>query len=93
MDPKHNDWWWCKRQEKGTGTQRDTEEKATEDRGQPQDQGALQHVEVPRLRVECQLQLPAYATATARRDLSHVCDLHHGSEQHWIFNPQSGTRD
>ena len=32
------------------------------------------HVEVPRLRVELDLQLPAYTTATAMPDLSHVCD-------------------
>ena len=33
--------------------------------------------EVPRLRVEWELQLPAYATATAVPDLSHICDLRH----------------
>ena len=51
------------------------------------------HVEVPRLGVELELQLLAYATATAVRDLSHVCDLHHSSWQHWILNPLSGARD
>ena len=35
------------------------------------------HLEVPRLEVECELQQPAYATATATVDLSHFCDLHH----------------
>ena len=37
----------------------------------------VQHKEVPRLGVESDLQLPAYTTATAMRDLSHICDLHH----------------
>ena len=41
-----------------------------------------QHMEVPRLGVELELQLPAYTTATATRDLSHVCELHHSSQQH-----------
>ena len=50
------------------------------------------HMEVLRLRVELELQLSAYATAMATLDLSHVCDLHHSSWQHWIFNPQSEAR-
>ena len=37
------------------------------------------HMEVPRPGVELELQLPAYTTATAVPDLSHVCDLHHSS--------------
>ena len=36
----------------------------------------LQHMEVPRLRVESELQLLVYATATAPPDPSRVCDLH-----------------
>ena len=36
-----------------------------------------QHMEVPRLGVELELQLLAYAAATATRDPSCVCDLHH----------------
>ena len=36
-----------------------------------------QHMEVPRLGVQSELQLPAYAPATATSDLSRVCDLHH----------------
>ena len=36
-----------------------------------------QHMEVPRLGVELELQPPAYATAIATRDPSHVCDLHY----------------
>ena len=35
----------------------------------------LRHMEVPRLGVESELQLPAYTTATAAQDPSRVCDL------------------
>ena len=35
----------------------------------------LRHMEVPRLGVKLELQLPPYATATATGDLSGVCDL------------------
>ena len=46
------------------------------------------HLEVPRVGVELELQLPVYATATAAYDLSLICDLHHNSQQgqiliHW----------
>ena len=51
------------------------------------------HMEVPRLGVESELLLLAYATATAMWDLSRVCDLHDNSWQHWIHNPLSKTRD
>ena len=37
----------------------------------------LRHMEVPRLEVQLELQLPAYTTATATQDPSHVCNLHH----------------
>ena len=52
-------------------------------------------MEVPRLGVNSELQLPAYATATATamQDLSLVWDLHHSSGQHQIFNPLSEVRD
>jgi len=50
-------------------------------------------MEVPRLEVESELQLLAYATATATPDPSHVCDLYHSSQQHRILNPLSETRD
>ena len=53
----------------------------------------LWHVEVPGLRVEAELQLLAYATATATPDPSCVFDLHHGSWQCWILNPLSEARD
>ena len=52
-----------------------------------------QHMEVPRLGVELELQLPAYTTVTATKDLSHVYGPHHGSRQHWILNPLSEARD
>ena len=51
-----------------------------------------QHVKVPRLGAKSELQLPAYATATAIRDLSHVCDLHHSPRKCWMLNPLSGAR-
>ena len=50
-------------------------------------------MEVPRLGVESELQLPAHTTATATRDLSRVCDLHHSSRQHQILNPLIEVRD
>ena len=43
----------------------------------------------PRLDVEWELQLLAYATTTATQDLSHFCKLHYSSRQCWIFNPLS----
>ena len=48
----------------------------------------LQHMEVPRLGVKLELQLPAYTTATAAGDLSPVCDYtpahsHARSLTHW----------
>ena len=51
-----------------------------------------QHTEVPRLGVELELQLPAYTTATATRDPSHICDLHHSSWQCQILKPLSNAR-
>ena len=53
----------------------------------------LQHMEVPRLRVELELQLPAYTTATATQDPSHICDLCYSLQQRCIFNPLSQARD
>ena len=50
-------------------------------------------MEVPRLGVELELLLPAYARATATQDPSGVCDLHHGSQQHRIHNLLSKARD
>ena len=45
------------------------------------------HMEVPRLGVESELQLPAYTTATATPDPSRVWELHHSSWQWGILNP------
>ena len=53
----------------------------------------LQYVEIPRLGVQSDLQLPAYTTATATRDLSCICHLHHSSWQCWNLNPLSEARD
>ena len=50
-------------------------------------------MEVPRLGVQSELQLPAYTTATATPDLSHICNLHHSSQQCQIPNPLSEARD
>ena len=50
-------------------------------------------MEVPRLGVESELQLPAYATAMAAWDLSHICDLPHSSWQRQILNPLSEVKD
>ena len=43
--------------------------------------------------VQSELHLPAYITATAPRDPSHICNLHHSSQQRQIFNPLSEARD
>ena len=53
----------------------------------------LWHMEIPRLGVESELQLPFYATATAMQDPSHICDLYHSSQQCWIPNPLSEAGD
>ena len=50
-------------------------------------------MEVPRLGIELELQLPACATAIATQDPSQVCDLYHSSQQHQILNPLSEARD
>ena len=53
----------------------------------------LHHVTSPRLGVRSELQLPAYPTATATPDPSHICDLHHGLWQRRILNLLSKARD
>ena len=50
-------------------------------------------MEVPKLGVQSELQLPVYTTATATLDLSHVCDVQHSSWQYWILNPLSEAKD
>ena len=52
-----------------------------------------QHMDVSRLEVQSELQMPAYTTATAMWDLSCICDLHHSSWQHRILNPLREARD
>ena len=49
----------------------------------------LRHMEVARLGLELELQLPA----TATQDPSRICNLHHSSRQSRILNPLSGARD
>ena len=49
-------------------------------------------MEVPRLGVESEPQLPAYTAATAMRDPSCVFSLHHSSWQCQILNPLSEAR-
>ena len=50
-------------------------------------------MEDPKLWVESEPQLPAYTTATARPDLSHVCDLLVSLRECRILNPLSEARD
>ena len=50
-------------------------------------------MEVPRLGVQLELYLLAYTTTAAMQDTSHVCDLHHSSQQCWILNPLRKVRD
>ena len=51
------------------------------------------HMEVPRLRVKSELQLPAYPTATATPDPRQTPDLCRRWRQRWILNPLSEARD
>ena len=53
----------------------------------------LQHMEVPRLGVQWELQLPAYDTATATPDQSRIFDLHDCSWQRQLLIPLSKARD
>ena len=50
-------------------------------------------MDVPKLGVELELQLPVYTTAIATQDPSHVCGLPHSSWQCRILNPLSKARD
>ena len=50
-------------------------------------------MDIPRLGVEMELQLPAYATAIATPDLNLVCHLHCSSRQRRILNPLSKAGD
>ena len=50
-------------------------------------------MEVPRTGFQLELQLPAYTRAIAIWDPSHICNLYHSSQEHWILNPLSEARD
>ena len=53
----------------------------------------LQHMEVPGLRVESELQLQVYTTAIPMPDPGCICDICYSSQQCWIINPLSEARD
>ena len=54
----------------------------------------LQHRKFPpRLRIELELQTPAYTTATATPDPGHICKLHRSAQQRQILNPLIKARD
>ena len=53
----------------------------------------LQHLQVPGLGLISELQLPAYTTATAKPDLSLICDLCFSLWQHRSLNPLSKARN
>ena len=52
-------------------------------------------MDVPRLGIKSELQLPVYTTVTATPDPSGICNLHHSSRQssRLTLNPQSEVRD
>ena len=50
-------------------------------------------MEVPRLGVESERQLPASTTATAMPDANHICTLCHRLQQRRILNPLREARD
>ena len=47
------------------------------------------HMDIPMLGVKSELQISAYAMATAKRDLSLVCEIHHSLQQCVILNSLS----
>ena len=49
-------------------------------------------MDVSRLKAELELQLPAYNTATAKLDLSCICDLRHSLRQHWPISLRDAGR-
>ena len=51
------------------------------------------HVEIPRLGVESELQLPGYTTAIAMQDPSHIFNLYHSSWQCWLPDPMTEARN
>ena len=50
-------------------------------------------MEASKLGVKSELELQTYTTATARKDSSHVSDLHHSLRQCWILNSLLRGRD
>ena len=52
-----------------------------------------QHIEVPKLGVESELQLPAYTATIATPDPSCIWDLYPRSWQCWILNLLSEARN
>ena len=50
-------------------------------------------MEVPRLGIELELQLQAYAASEVTQGLSCICALHYSSWQHQILNLLSKGRD
>ena len=52
----------------------------------------LRHMEVPRLGVESELQLPAYTLATAMQDPSCICDLHHSNIRSLMHEARPGIK-
>ena len=53
----------------------------------------MQHMEIPRLGVQLELQLLAHATATAMWDPSRIRDLCCSLWKGWILNPLIKARD
>ena len=51
------------------------------------------HMVLPRLGIQSELNLLAYATATATLNLSHICDLHCSLWKSLILNPLTKARD
>ena len=49
------------------------------------------YIEVPRLGIESELKLLAYAIATAMPDLSHISNLHPSSWKQWILTHWAGS--
>ena len=57
---------------------------------------SFRHLEVPRLGIESELQLPACTKDTAKLDPCLLWDLYHRSQQllnHWILNPLREAKD
>ena len=53
----------------------------------------VHQIEVSRLGLKLELQLPAYTIGTATQDPSHICNPYHASQQYWILNPLSKAKD